>query len=106
MGGARAIGVNAGWQAALRALAVCTSAKHCWLTEWGFANLDLSYPTRDETRVKLIQTEREAFKTVVKQGRLAAIIYYNWMALDGYGSQAILRGGALTGAGKLALQST
>jgi hypothetical protein len=87
-----------------RALALCTSAKPCWLTEWGFANRDLSCPIHDETRVKLIQTEREAFKTFVKQGRLAAIIYYNWTAMHGYESQAIFRCGALTDAGKLALQ--
>jgi hypothetical protein len=87
-----------------RALALCTSAKPCWLTEWGFANRDLSCPIHDETRVKLIQTEREAFKTFVKQGRLAAVIYYNWTALHGYESQAIFRCGALTDAGKLALQ--
>ena len=60
-----------------RALALCTPAKPCWLTEWGFANGDLSCPIHDETRAKLIQTEREAFETFVKQGRLAAIIYYN-----------------------------
>jgi len=86
-----------------RALALCTSAKPCWLTEWGFANRDLSCPIHDETRVKLIQTEREAFKTFVKQGRLTAIIYYNWTALPGFEAQAIFRCGALTDAGKLAL---
>lgn len=87
-----------------RALALCTSAKPCWLTEWGFANRDLSCPIHDETRVKLIQTEREAFASFVKQGTLAAIIYYNWTALHGYESQAIFRCGALTDSGKLALK--
>ena len=87
-----------------RAFARCTAAKPCWLTEWAFPNRDLSCPIHDETRVKLIQTEREAFKTFVKQGRLAAIIYYNWTALHGYESQAIFRCGALTDAGKLALK--
>jgi hypothetical protein len=86
-----------------RAFARCTAAKPCWLTEWAFPNRDLSCPIHDETRVKLIQTEREAFKTFVKQGQLAAIIYYNWTALHGYESQAIFRCGALTEAGKLAL---
>lgn len=87
-----------------RALALCTSAKPCWLTEWGFANRDLSCPIHDETRVKLIQTEREAFESFVKQGTLAAIIYYNWTAKPGYEAQAIFRCGALTEAGKLALK--
>jgi len=86
-----------------RAFARCTAAKPCWLTEWAFPNRDLSCPIHDETRVKLIQTEREAFKSFIKQGRLAAIIYYNWTALPGYESQAIFRCGALTDAGKVAL---
>jgi hypothetical protein len=86
-----------------RAFARCSSVKPCWLTEWAFPNRDLSCPIHDETRVKLIQTEREAFKTFIKQRRLAAIIYYNWTALHGYESQAIFRCGALTDAGKLAL---
>jgi hypothetical protein len=87
-----------------RAFARCTAAKPCWLTEWAFPNRDLSCPIHDETRVKLIQTEREALKAFVKQGRLAAIVYYNWTALHGYESQAIFRCGTLTDAGKLALQ--
>jgi hypothetical protein len=87
-----------------RAFALCSSVKPCWLTEWGFANRDLSCPIHDETRVKLFQTEREAFKTFIRERRLAAIIYYNWTALHGYESQAIFRCGALTDAGKLALE--
>lgn len=86
-----------------RAFARCTSDKPCWLTEWAFPNRDLTCPIHDETREKLIQTEREAFKNFLKQRRLAAIIYYNWTALPGYESQAIFRCGALTDAGKLAL---
>src|SRR5580704_17678824 len=87
-----------------RAFALCSSAKPCWLTEWGFSNRDLSCPIHDETRVKLFQTEREAFKTFIREGRLAAIIYYNWTALPGFEAQAIFRCGALTEAGKLALK--
>lgn len=86
-----------------RALALCTSAKPCWLTEWGFANNDLSCPIHDEKRVKLFQTERSAFETFVKQGRLAAIIYYNWMSKPGFEAPSIFRCGALTDAGKVAL---
>jgi len=88
---------------AVRAFALCSSAKLCWLTKWGFANLDLSCPIHDETRVKLFQTECEAFKTFVRQGRLAAITYYNWTVLPGFEAQAVFRCGALTDAGKLAL---
>ena len=86
-----------------RAFARCTSAKPCWLTEWGFPNRSTTCPLNDEVRVKLFRAEREAFKAFVKQGRLAAIIYYNWTALPGYDSQALFRCGALTDAGRLAL---
>ena len=86
-----------------RAFAECSASKPCWLTEWGFANRDLSCPIRDETRVKLIRTEREAFKTFERQGRLGAVIYYDWTAKPGFEAQAIFRCGALTDAGKLAL---
>jgi hypothetical protein len=86
-----------------RAFAQCSRAKPCWLTEWAFPNRYLSCPIHDETQVKLIQTEREAFKSFIKQGRLAGIIYYNWTAKSGYESQAIFRCGALTAAGKLPL---
>jgi hypothetical protein len=43
--------------------------------------------------------------TFVRQGRLAAIIYYNWTALPGFETQAIFRCGELTDAGKLALSA-
>jgi hypothetical protein len=86
-----------------RAFARCCSAKPCWLTEWAFPNRDLSCPIHDEKRVKLIQTEREAFKYFANQGRLAAITYYNWKSKPGYESQSIFRCGALTNAGKVAL---
>jgi hypothetical protein len=86
-----------------RAFARCTRAKPCWLTEWGFPNRDPSCPIHDETRKKLIETERQAFKAFIDQGRLAAVIYYNWTALSGFEAQAIFRCGALTEAGKLAI---
>jgi len=55
-------------------------------------------------QLKLIQTEREAFKEFVKQGRLGAIFFYNWTAKPGYDAQAIFRCGALPEAGKLTLK--
>jgi hypothetical protein len=50
-----------------RALAPCTRAKPCWLTEWG-APIQTFPPLSDETRRKLFRTEREAFKTFVNEG--------------------------------------
>ena len=83
-----------------RALAPCTRAKPCWLTEWGFPNPSLSCPLNDENRLKLFRTEREAFMTFVNQGRLAAAIYYNWESKHGFEYPSIFRCGALTEAGK------
>jgi len=87
----------------IRTRGATTSRAACWLTEWAFVNRDLSCPIHDEARVTRIRMEREAFKSFVKQGRLAAIIYYNWAAQPGFEAQAIFRCGALTEAGKLAL---
>jgi hypothetical protein len=87
-----------------RALALCTPVKPCWLTEWGFANRDLTCPIHDETRARLIQTERDALRTFVTQRRLVAIVYYNWMSLPGFEEPSVFRCGALTEAGKRALE--
>jgi len=87
------------------AFALCTSAKPCWLTEWAFNNPNRSCPIDDQTRVRLIQTERSAFKQFAQQGRLAAILYFSWSGNPGEKENigAIFRCGALTEAGKLAL---
>jgi hypothetical protein len=74
------------------------------MTEWGFGNSNESCPPVDGTRVKLIQSVRSAFEHFANQGRLAAIIYYDWTEVPGKpDSWAIFRCGALTDAGKLAL---
>jgi hypothetical protein len=84
--------------------ACAQGAKPCWMTEWGIGNADESCPPIDGTRVKVIQSVRSAFQHVVSQGRLAAIIYYDWTEMPGKpDSWAIFRCGALTDAGKLAL---
>jgi len=87
-----------------RALALCTRAKPCWLTEWGFPNSQLSCPIDDEKRERLVRTEREAFQVFVNDGKLVATIYYNWQSLPGFEVPSIFRCGELTVAGKLALQ--
>lgn len=45
----------------------------------------------------------DAFEPYARQGRLAAVIYYNWMSKPGCEPSSIVRCGALTNAGKLAL---
>jgi hypothetical protein len=87
------------------AFAMCTANKLCWVTEWGFSTHDQSCPLNDQARLQLIQTERSAFETFVKQGRLAAIMFYSWsgMPWTKESQDGIFRCGALTDAGKLAL---
>jgi hypothetical protein len=85
------------------AFALCTAAKPCWLTEWGFNNKDDACPIDDRTRTQLIETMRGALAELVRQGRLAASIYFAWGGHPGDGGSTIFRCGALTDAGKLAL---
>jgi hypothetical protein len=83
----------------------CTRTKPCWLTEWGIPD-DPKNPDRcplDETaRLKVIEQLRGAFQHFADEGRLAAIIYYDWLDTPGQ-SQVLFRCGAITKAGKLAL---
>jgi hypothetical protein len=84
------------------AFAMCTSAKPCWLTEWGFGNADQSCPVNeqtDQTRARAIATLRSALQHFAEQGRLAASLYYPWTG-DQLG---IFRCGGLTKVGKLAV---
>jgi hypothetical protein len=85
------------------AFALCTSAKPCWLTEWGFNNNDKSCPIDDAKRVQLFAAMRGALGQFARQGRLAASIYFSWGGQSGEAGSTIFRCGALTEAGKLAL---
>jgi hypothetical protein len=88
--------------------------KPCWMTEWGFNNAVQACPLDDSTRAKVIQEERGAFKQFENQGRLAALLFYSWSGILPFSWEkvdadrkadpgAIFRCGALTDAGKLAL---
>jgi hypothetical protein len=88
--------------------------KPCWMTEWGFNNAVQACPLDDSTRAKGIQEERGAFKQFENQGRLAALLFYSWSGVLPFSWEkvdadrkadpgAIFRCGALTDAGKLAL---
>lgn len=88
------------------AFAACaTGTKPCWLTEWGFNNNNASCPIDDAARERLIATMRQAFKSFVEQGRLAAILYFSWSGHKGIAesAEAIFRCGSLTPAGRLAI---
>jgi hypothetical protein len=88
--------------------------KPCWMTEWGFNNGAQTCPLNDSARAKVIQQERGAFKQFADQGRLAAILFYSWSGVLPFSwekvdanrkadPESIFRCGALTSAGKLAL---
>ena len=85
------------------AFAMCTSAKPCWLTEWGFDNRDKSCPADEVTRSKVVETMRGALKQFASQKRLSAALYYSWSGHSGEVGSTIFRCGALTEAGKIAL---
>jgi hypothetical protein len=82
-----------------------TGTKPCWITEWGFSNSNKSCPIDDGTRAKLVGAERNAFRQLAQQGRLAAILYYSWTGMpnDSENQWAVYRCGALTQAGRWAL---
>jgi hypothetical protein len=81
-------------------------AKPCWLTEWGFSRADKSCPINDDVRLRLVQAERQVFLRYIQEGRLAAAFYYAWSGLpkDTENEWAVVRCGALTDAGKLAIR--
>lgn len=81
------------------AFAMCTPAKPCWLTEWGFSNHNKSCPVDDQGRMQQVGATRAALKHFAEQGRLAASIVYSWND----GEKGMFRCGALTDAGQLAL---
>jgi len=74
------------------------------MTNWGFGKSAESCALHDTTRVRLVQDMRTSFKHFASQGRLTAIIYYDWAGTpskkDGW---AVFRCSALTDDGKLAL---
>jgi len=83
------------------------SGKPCWMTEWGFANKDMSCPLDDSARATLVKDMMNDFRELAKQGRLVGEIYFAWNT-DPWAKQVdpltIFRCGELTKAGKLALQ--
>jgi hypothetical protein len=83
------------------AFAMCTSAKPCWLTEWGFGIPSKTCPVNDQTQVTAVNHLRSALKYFAQQGRLAASIVYTWN-YEG-DEDDIFRCGSLIGSGKLAL---
>jgi hypothetical protein len=80
--------------------------KPCWITEWGFANGDLSCPLKDSGRALLVKEMRVNFAGAAKEGRLAGIVYFAWNS-DPWSKQldadSIFRCDGLTESGELAV---
>lgn len=83
--------------------------KPCWVTEWGFNNLDMACPIDDSDRASLVREMMSDFQPYVRQGRLAGLLYFSWNSDPGakmvsYGS--IWRCGSLTKSGKLSIDAS
>jgi hypothetical protein len=78
--------------------------KPCWMTEWGLPN-NRSCPLDDTNRTNVATSVLNDFRSLAKQGRLAAALYFFWQdpnskTVDQY---TIFRCGSLTPTGKAAL---
>jgi hypothetical protein len=92
-------------------LAECRAAgtrggKPCWITEWGFANADLSCPAKEAGRTLLVEELRSDFAAAAAEHRLAGIDYFAWDS-DPWAKQtdpdSVYRCGALTESGREAI---
>ena len=80
--------------------------KPCWVTEWGFNNLDMACPIDDSGRISLVREMMSDFRSYAQQGRLAGLLYFSWNSdpaakTVSYGS--IWRCDSLTESGKLSI---
>jgi hypothetical protein len=73
--------------------------KPCWITEWGLPAASGACPSNDAPRTALMQEMLGHFRQFVREGRLLGLIYYAW----GDGKYGVYRCGALTEAGRVAL---
>ncbi len=74
--------------------------KPCWITEWGFTNGDKTCPSDERARSLLVQEMMNAFRQLVREGRITGLIYYSWM---GEAQFDVYRCGDLTQSGRLAV---
>lgn len=86
-----------------------SEGKPCWVTEWGFNNLDVACPTDDSGRASLVREMMRDFQPYVRQGRLAGLLYFPWNSdpaatAVSYGS--IWRCGSLTESGRLSIDAS
>lgn len=76
------------------------NGKPCWVTEWGFANVNKACPSDEHSRSALVQEMMGNFGQLIHEKRLAALIYYSWIGDPPFD---VYRCGALTESGRLAI---
>jgi hypothetical protein len=59
-------------------VAECGKPKPCWITEWGFGDYDLSCPVNDHARAALVEEVMDAFRPLVKEGKVTGVLYFSW----------------------------
>ena len=88
-------------------VAECKKQKPCWITEWGFQNNDLSCPVNEDARAALVRDVMNAFRPLVKQGKVTGVLYFSWdtePSEKAPWSWSIYRCGQLTKSGKEAME--
>jgi hypothetical protein len=83
--------------------------KPCWLTEWGFNNIDTACPSNDVKRSMLVGEMMNNFRPYVRQGRLVGLLYFSWNNDPGSKTVSpltVYRCGSLTESGKLSIDAS
>ena len=82
------------------------TGKPCWITEWGFANNDISCPPDKSARTSLVREMMGDFAQAARERRLSGLFYFAWNS-DPWAKEtdpfSVYRCGRLTESGKLAL---
>ncbi len=80
--------------------------KPCWITEWGFLNVDQSCPPSETSRTLHVEEMRSDFAAAAAEHRLVGIDYFAWDS-DPWSKQispnSVYRCGALTESGRQAV---
>jgi hypothetical protein len=85
----------------------CGKPKPCWITEWGVINYDFSCPVNDDARAALVQEVMDAYRPLVKQGKVTGVLYFAWDTEPSEkqpGPWSVYRCGQLTKSGKEAIE--
>lgn len=94
-------------QNAISVCSVSENGRPCWITEWGFKNIDDSCPPKEGRRTALVQQFRNMISDLSSQYRIKSAMYFVWnsdpwaKSIDPY---SVYRCGALTNPGRVAIE--